>query len=76
MRIYPPLPIGSQRVVPKGGLTILGQWFPEGSRVACHHYSMYHSSQNFKNPDSFVPERWLGDPEYSDDVHDAHQPFS
>ncbi|ETS81628.1 hypothetical protein PFICI_06630 [Pestalotiopsis fici W106-1] len=76
MRIYPPLPIGSQRIVPKGGLTILGQWIPEDTRVFCHHYSMYHSTRNFKNPESFVPERWLGDPEYSDDVQDAHQPFS
>lgn len=76
MRIYPPLPIGSQRIVPKGGLTILGQWMPEDTRVFCHHYSMYHLSSNFKNPESFVPERWLGAPEYSDDVQDAHQPFS
>ncbi|KAI4598107.1 hypothetical protein KJ359_003916 [Pestalotiopsis sp. 9143b] len=76
MRIYPPLPIGSQRIVPKGGLNILGQWMPADTRVFCHHYSMYHLSSNFKDPESFVPERWLGAPEYSDDVQDAHQPFS
>lgn len=29
-----------------------------------------------RNPDLFVPERWLGDPEYKDDKCDAYQPFS
>ncbi|GAW22812.1 hypothetical protein ANO14919_123550 [Xylariales sp. No.14919] len=29
-----------------------------------------------RNPDEFVPERWLGDPDYKDDAHEAHQPFS
>lgn len=29
----------------------------------------------FRNPDEFVPERWLGDPTYKDDIRDAHQPF-
>lgn len=29
-----------------------------------------------RNPNDFVPERWLGDPEYSHDKRDAHQPFS
>ncbi|RYP69564.1 hypothetical protein DL771_006079 [Monosporascus sp. 5C6A] len=76
LRIYPPVPIGSPRVVPEGGHTILGRWIPPQTRVSVHHYSTYHSPANFKNPDTFVPERWLGDPAYAADARDSHQPFS
>jgi cytochrome P450 len=30
MRIYPPVPAGLQRIVPKGGATIAGYSVPEG----------------------------------------------
>ena len=29
-----------------------------------------------RNPDTFVPERWLGDSEYKDDKRESHQPFA
>lgn len=35
-----------------------------------------HSSSNFRNPDSFVPERWLDDPQYQSDKKLASRPFS
>ena len=35
-----------------------------------------HSSDNFKDPDNFVPERWLGDPQYHSDKKLASRPFS
>jgi cytochrome P450 len=76
LRIYPPVPIGTSRLVPEGGLQILGRWMPAGCRVSCHHYAMYHSAANFRDPDAFVPERWLGDSRYVNDVQDVHQPFS
>ncbi|KAL8669933.1 MAG: hypothetical protein Q9168_005498 [Polycauliona sp. 1 TL-2023] len=34
------------------------------------------SSSNFKDPECFIPERWLGDEEYSNDKKQASQPFS
>lgn len=41
------------------------------------HYAVFRSPSNFKNPDLYVPERWLDDnPEYADDKKDALQPFS
>jgi cytochrome P450 len=42
------------------------------------HYAAYHSPSHFKNPDSFVPERWLpeGQAEYGSDHKDVVQPFS
>jgi cytochrome P450 len=39
-------------------------------------YSSYLSEANFKNAGRFVPERWLGSPEYSDDKLECVQPFS
>jgi cytochrome P450 len=37
---------------------------------------MYHSPKLFKDPESFVPERWTGDARYAKDVRSAVQPFS
>lgn len=75
LRVYPPVPIGTPRVVPAGGKSILGRWVPPETRVAMHHYATYHSEANFTNSDVFVPERWLGDPRYADDAQVAHAPF-
>ena len=37
---------------------------------------MYHTEKYFKRPYEFIPERWLGDPEFDSDRKDALQPFS
>ncbi|OHW93725.1 cytochrome p450 monooxygenase [Colletotrichum incanum] len=76
LRIYPPVPIGSPRVVLPGGQQILGKWVPPETRVSVHHWSTYKSEANYKNADTFAPERWLKtDPTYAGDALDAHQPF-
>lgn len=76
LRIYPPVPIGSPRVVLQGGQVILGKWVPPETRVSVHHWSTYQSEANFKNATTFAPERWLkSDPSYAGDALDAHQPF-
>ncbi|KAJ4117491.1 hypothetical protein NW768_010854 [Fusarium equiseti] len=76
LRIYPPVPIGSPRVVSRGGQQILGKYIPPETRVSVHHWSTYHSESNFKDADKFVPERWLKkDARYAGDAVDAHQPF-
>ena len=36
----------------------------------------YHSTQNFRDPSQFVPERFLGDEKYKDDQIAVLQPFS
>lgn len=53
-----------------------GNLVPPGIRVGVHHYSSFHSAANFRDPEMFVPERWLGDSNYKNDIHDAFQPFS
>lgn len=76
LRIHPPLAIGSPREIPEGGNTILGRWMPPGTRVSVHHFSISRSPDNFRRPDDFVPERWLGDAAYCNDKRDATQPFA
>jgi len=36
---------------------------------------MYHNEAHFKNPFSYCPDRFLGDPRFASDNRDALQPF-
>ncbi|KAL2281926.1 hypothetical protein FJTKL_11200 [Diaporthe vaccinii] len=76
LRIYPPISVGVPRTIPTGGNAVMGQWLPAGTDVSVHQMAAYHSLANFKHPSHFVPERWLGDVEYTNDRRDVHQPFS
>ncbi|KAF1963728.1 benzoate 4-monooxygenase cytochrome P450 [Byssothecium circinans] len=78
LRIYPPVPVGLPRKVPAGGAVVDGNWMPGGTIVSLPHYAAFHSPDNFKDPDSFVPERWLpeGEAEYGADRKDVFIPFS
>jgi cytochrome P450 len=90
LRIYPPVPFGAPRIVSKGGDFVDGHFVPEGvslpihvklikltsfqTTVSVHAWSSTHNAKNFKDPDSFIPERWL-DPESTDNLS-ASNPFS
>ncbi|EED21160.1 cytochrome P450, putative [Talaromyces stipitatus ATCC 10500] len=78
MRIYPPVPNSLPRVTPEPGQIICDKFVPAGTSVGLHHYSSYHSSDNFFEPDAFHPERWLEgeDPRFRSDRKDAFHPFS
>ncbi|KAJ4338056.1 hypothetical protein N0V87_004203 [Didymella glomerata] len=76
LRVYPPAPIALFRITPKGGNMICGEWIPGGTRVAVPHFAAYHHPSNFRDPDSFVPERWLPGSGYDSDRKDAFNPFS
>ncbi|KAH6972117.1 cytochrome P450 [Ilyonectria sp. MPI-CAGE-AT-0026] len=76
MRVYPPVPIGMPREVPKGGDTILGEYIPGGTIVSVHQYASHHSPDHFRDPETFAPERFMGDPYYADDDRKVFQPFS
>ncbi|GME43548.1 Cytochrome p450 protein [Neofusicoccum parvum] len=76
LRCYPPVPSGLLREVPQGGNTICGEWLPPKTCICVSHWAAYHSASNFKDPDSFIPERWLPDTGYDDDKKEAMQPFS
>jgi cytochrome P450 len=55
---------------------IAGRFVPSRTSVSVSHWSCYHSADNFRDPDKFIPERWLGDERYGDDKKRALQPFS
>ncbi|XDG06942.1 hypothetical protein ABKA04_006557 [Annulohypoxylon sp. FPYF3050] len=76
LRAYPPVPTGMPRVSPKGGCFILGKFVPEGSVVAVWQYSISHDPKLWTEPNTFAPERFLGDPKFKNDRLDAMQPFS
>ena len=54
-----------------GDLLISCQTYVQHSTHVAHR-----STINFKDPDVFAPERWLGDPEFATDNKEASQPFS
>lgn len=76
LRYYPPVPTGFPRVVPQGGDNLSGHYVPEGTAVYVSQHAAYHSARNFAEPDSFIPERWLGDERFADDKRAGFQPFS
>lgn len=76
LRVYPPAPIAFFRITPREGNMICGEWIPEGTRVAVPHFAAYHHPSNFKDPDSFIPERWLPGSGYDSDRKDTFNPFS
>ncbi|KAB2573625.1 Cytochrome P450 monooxygenase rdc4 [Lasiodiplodia theobromae] len=80
LRVYPSVPQGPPRVMEAGGGIISGHFVPENTRLSLAQYSAYHSPTNFKDPLSFIPERWLTDDplaaEFANDRKDVLQPFS
>ncbi|KAJ6027337.1 Trichothecene C-15 hydroxylase [Penicillium canescens] len=76
MRVYPPVPIALSRRSPPGGTQIAGQYVAGGTTLGIWQYALYHSASNFAQPDSFIPDRWLGNVCFESDHKDLHQPFS
>lgn len=76
LRYFPPVPTGFERRVGKGGEFVSGYFIPEDTALAVSSYPTGHSERNFRDPDLFVPERWMGDPRYADDKKASIQPFS
>ncbi|KAF9891098.1 hypothetical protein FE257_005034 [Aspergillus nanangensis] len=76
LRIFPPAPIGFLREIQKGGDVIDGHHIPGGTAVSVSSWCAHHNPENFKDPDLFVPERWLDDPKYKGDEKLATRPFS
>ncbi|GBE84398.1 Benzoate 4-monooxygenase [Sparassis crispa] len=76
LRLFTTLGFGLPRVVPKGGLTVLGHTFPGGTEISVPTYSLHHSNEVWgPNVDEFYPERWL-DAERRSEMMKAFTPFS
>lgn len=76
LRIYPLLPTDLPRMTPPQGATVCGTYIPPHTRISIPMYPAYHSRTNFTDPDTFAPQRWLGDKRYKDDKRAVLQPFS
>ncbi|KAB8067762.1 cytochrome P450 [Aspergillus leporis] len=80
MRIFPSAAETPPRVSP--GDYINGQYIPQGTTIAVYQWATYHNETNFKQPDSFIPERWLPedhpfyDPSFQTDNKTSFKPFS
>ncbi|KAK2000205.1 averantin oxidoreductase [Colletotrichum falcatum] len=67
------------RVVPAEGAWMDGYWLPGGTSCGVPHYSAGHWDYNFKDPNDFVPERWLPNERnarYENDKRAAFRPFA
>ncbi|KAF5681251.1 cytochrome P-450 monooxygenase [Fusarium heterosporum] len=76
LRMYPPAPTGFFRVSPIEGEFIDGYWIPGNTGVGVPHFPAFTSRFNFKDPERFIPERWMDDPSYANDNRAVLQPFS
>ena len=77
LRIMPPVATTLRRLVPSGkGEVVGGHFVPGGMRVGVPAWTASRSPLNFRDPESFIPERWLGDVRYAEDRREASQPFS
>ncbi|KAG5642361.1 hypothetical protein DXG03_002958 [Asterophora parasitica] len=59
LRIHSTSALGLPRVVPEGGLTILGQHFPEGTVVSVPSYTIHRDEGIWgEDVEAYRPERW------------------
>ena len=76
-RMYPGSLAGLPRSSSPPGDTAAGIFVPGGTGVHMNQYAAYRSPRNFHLPDSFNPERWLGDdPRFEKDRREVLQPFA
>lgn len=60
MRIHPSVQLCMPRIVPAGGATICGEYFPAGVTVGCNPAVIHRDKGVFgEDADEFRPERWL-----------------
>ncbi|KAI6282924.1 hypothetical protein MCOR27_003516 [Pyricularia oryzae] len=72
LRLAPPQSFGLPRYSP--GAVVDGHYVPAGVTVSAEPFPMTRDPRYWKEPDSFRPERWIGDG--FGDVREASRPFS
>ena len=60
IRMHPPFCLPLERVVPKGGITVLGHFLPEGTVIGGSPYVVNRHKETFgEDAEFWRPERWL-----------------
>lgn len=72
LRMYPPVAFGVPRVCP--GAMVSGHYIPPGTLVSTQSWASQHDHRYWHDPDTFIPERWIGDG--FGDRKEAFNPFS
>ncbi|KAB5584559.1 hypothetical protein PHYPO_G00108960 [Pangasianodon hypophthalmus] len=71
LRLYPVVP-GNGRLTMENEVVVGGYLFPKQTQFHLCHYAVSHDENEFPDPESFIPERWLrGGPSQS-----QHHPYS
>jgi len=59
LRVHSTSGIGLPRIVPEGGLTVCGRFFPEGTVLSVPTYTVHRNKEAWgEDADAFRPERW------------------
>ena len=75
LRLRSTFPFGLPRVVPKGGLEVIGQYFVEGTVLSMPNYTIHHDVNAWgKDSDVYRPERWFERDQPA--IQKAFNPFS
>lgn len=75
LRVSTPTPFGIARRTRRP--MMIGQHaVPVNTSVSVYQWAAFHSAENFSQPDSFIPERWIaGNEEFAADKKGAFHPF-
>ncbi|KAJ3749876.1 cytochrome P450 monooxygenase pc-bph [Lentinula detonsa] len=78
LRIHSTSALGLPRLVPKGGMTVEGVTFPEGTVLSVPSYTIHRDTEVWGDDiEDFRPERWLGlDDDKKELVNKTFNPFS
>nr|UWK20127.1 cytochrome P450 [Trichoderma polysporum] len=76
MRLHSPGPGTAPRTINEKGDTIAGYFIPPGTHVDIWFWTSFHFPEYWNRPEEFIPERWLGDPEFENDKREIFTPFS
>ena len=75
LRLRSTFPFGLPRVVPKGGLEVMGQYFVEGTVLSVPNYTIHRDVNAWgKDFDDYRPERWFERDQTA--IQMAFNPFS
>ena len=76
LRIIPPTTFGLPRRTPPEGCPIAGEYIPGDTSVSMSAYVAHRDETLFPDPETYDPERWLGDSEKAKELQSGFIAFS